>query len=61
MHVSSWSSDSALQMEQLLGQTAAAGPEEVVLIAADLNCDHLEPEAPQSPYGYMAADVARPL
>jgi endonuclease/exonuclease/phosphatase family metal-dependent hydrolase len=51
-----------LQMEQVLA--AARDEEAVVLIGADLNCDHLEDEPPPTRSGapaYTTADVARPV
>jgi endonuclease/exonuclease/phosphatase family metal-dependent hydrolase len=51
-----------LQMQQLLQQVqAAAESGDVVIIAADMNCDHLEAEPPQNSYGYTVADVAKPV
>lgn len=51
-----------LQMQRLLEQVqAAAASDDVVIIAADMNCDHLEPEPPQNSYGYTVADVAKPV
>jgi len=48
-----------LQMKQVLGQVE--GSSDVVIIGADLNSDHLEPEPPDSPFGYTVADVSRPV
>jgi endonuclease/exonuclease/phosphatase family metal-dependent hydrolase len=50
-----------LQMQQLLNQVQSAASGDVVIIAADMNCDHLEPEPPQNSYGYTVADVAKPV
>ena len=36
-----------LQMQQLLDQVQGAAPDDMVIISADLNCDHLEPEPPE--------------
>ena len=50
-----------LQMKQLLEQLQGAEPDDVVIIAADMNCDHLEPEPPPNDYGYTVDDVAQPV
>ena len=50
-----------LQMQQLLDQVQGAAPDDMVIISADLNCDHLEPEPPESEYGYTNHDVAKPV
>jgi len=53
-----------LQMQQVLDAAAAAGDSVLSFLCADMNCDHLETQAPTPWSGcpeYSAADVSKPV